>query len=136
MQLARSANQQPTVLVVDDDQDNLALLEQQVSLLTSCLVITAANGSSALLLAQKFQPDLILLDMMLPDMDGLQVARSLKHTSETKEIPVVAVTAMASVHDEQQATAAGCDDYLRKPYELENLEAIICHYLHSCSLSS
>lgn len=122
-------HRQPTILIVDDDPDNLVLLHHQVALLMNCSVISASDGRTALSLATTSQPDLILLDMMLPDMDGFEVAHYLKQHPETAEIPVVAVTAMARPSDQALALQAGCDDYVRKPYELESLERVIYQHL-------
>ncbi|QZZ21004.1 response regulator [Leptothermofonsia sichuanensis E412] len=118
------------ILAVDDDQDNLVLLGYQLSLLLPCSVISASNGQTALLLAKQFHPDLILLDIMLPDMDGFEIVRQLKQDSQTCKIPVIAVSAMARSQDQETALQAGYDDYLLKPYELESLEALIYRYLN------
>jgi CheY-like chemotaxis protein len=76
------------------------------------------------------QPDLILLDIMLPDMDGLEVIRCLKQISRTMTIPIVAVTALARATDREQILLAGCDDYISKPYMLEDLAALVYRYLN------
>ena len=122
-------NNQPVVLVVDDDQDNLLLIGYQVSLLAACSVISASNGNTALTMAQQFQPSLILLDVMLPDVDGLEVMRRLKQDPQTHHIPIVAVSAIAQTREIERAIKAGFDDYLIKPYELESLELLINRYL-------
>jgi two-component system cell cycle response regulator DivK len=137
MQLTVGKDRQATILVVDDDPDNLLLLTHQVSLLVDCSIVHATDGFTALSIARRVRPDLILLDVMLPDIDGFQVARSLKQDPLTREISVVAVTAMARSQDKELAIQAGCDGYLQKPYELESLEAVIYRYLNfSCPLSS
>lgn len=114
-----------SILIVDDDPDNLILMGFQVSQLIGCSVISASDGVTALSMAKAFQPDLILLDMMLPDVDGFEVARRLKQDAQTCKIPLIAVTAMARSQDEEFAIQAGCNSYLRKPYDLENLGAAI-----------
>ncbi|MBW4692374.1 MAG: response regulator [Lyngbya sp. HA4199-MV5] len=119
------------ILVVDDDQDNLLLLNYQLLQLLDCTVISAQDGQTAISLAQTYVPDLILLDIMLPTMDGLEVARALKQTSQTEAIPIIAVTAMARSLDQELATAAGCDDYVCKPYEMETLLAAIARHLNA-----
>lgn len=118
------------ILTVDDDQDNLMLLGYQLSLLLPCSVVSASDGQTALQLAKKSRPDLILLDIMLPDMDGFEIVHQLKQDPQTKDIPVVAVSAMARSQDQETAFQAGYDDYLLKPYELESLEALIYRYLN------
>ena len=74
-------------------------------------------------------PDLVLLDLMLPALDGFQVARQLKGDPATRTIPIVAVSAMARPDDREAALAAGCDEFVRKPFELDDLEALIRKYL-------
>lgn len=117
------------ILVVDDDQDNLLLINYQLLQLLDCTVISAQDGQSAIELAQTYRPDLILLDIMLPQMDGLEVARCLKQNPQTQAIPIIAVTAMARSMDQDLAVAAGCDGYVCKPYEIETLSAAIAHHL-------
>jgi CheY-like chemotaxis protein len=121
-------DRQPLVLAVDDNEDNLQLLTQLL-VLVECSFITAADGKTALLMAHNYQPDLILLDMMLPDLSGIEVACSLKQDAQTMEIPIVAVTAMARVEDKERFVLAGCNDYITKPYVIDDLEAIIRRYV-------
>lgn len=115
----------PVVMVVDDDRDNLTLIGHQIAQFLDCSIVSAADGKSALIMATLAQPDLILLDIMLPDIDGLQVVRHLKQDQKTSRIPVIAVTAMAYPRDRELALQAGCADYVCKPYALEVLEAMI-----------
>ncbi|PIG90940.1 response regulator [Gloeocapsopsis sp. IPPAS B-1203] len=115
---------QPLVLAVDDNEDNLQLLTQLLMLI-ECSHITATDGHTAVLMAQNYQPNLILLDMMLPDLDGIEVVYRLKQDPETMDIPIVAVTAMARVEDQQRFLLAGCKEYIKKPYIIEELEATI-----------
>ncbi|MBW4474086.1 MAG: response regulator [Stenomitos rutilans HA7619-LM2] len=117
------------ILVVDDDQDNLLLVNYQLLQLLDCTVISAQDGQAAISMAQTYLPDLILLDIMLPTMDGLEVASALKQNPQTQAIPIIAVTAMARSLDQELATAAGCDDYVCKPYEIETLSAAITRHL-------
>ncbi|WP_421658399.1 response regulator [Leptothermofonsia sp. ETS-13] len=123
-------NRQAVILTVDDDQDNLMLLGYQLSLLLPCSVLTAIDGQSALRLAKQSLPNLIFLDIMLPDMDGFEIVSQLRQDPQTQEIPVIAVTAMARLQDQETAFRAGYDGYLLKPYELESLEVLIYHYLN------
>ena len=121
-------NNEPIILAVDDDEDNLVLLTEVLGPL-NCLVMTATHGQTALRLAQAYQPDLILLDIMLPDLNGIEVVYRLKQNQETAKIPVIAVTALARLEDRDRLILAGCNDYISKPYILEDLEALIRHYL-------
>lgn len=121
---------QVRILVVDDDQDNLLLVNYQLLQLLDCTVLSAQDGQTALSLAQTYAPDLILLDIMLPEMDGFEVARCLKQNPQTQKIPIIAVTAMARSLDQELALASGCDDYVSKPYEMETLAAAIERHLN------
>jgi CheY-like chemotaxis protein len=104
------------VLAVDDNEQNLRLL---TTLLGSrgYDVIEARSAASALDLARTREPDVILMDVMLPDRDGLSVTRELKARDSTKRIPIIAVTAQAMAGDAQLARAAGCVDHIPKPID-------------------
>ena len=133
LELALQSNQlsrisQPLILAVDDDEDNLLLLTEVLTPL-ECIVITATDGRQALELAKERQPALILLDAMLPDISGIEVVQQLKKNPPTMNIPVVAVTALARQEDRDRLLLAGCNDYVSKPYMLDDLEAIIHHHL-------
>ncbi len=117
------------ILTVDDREDSLVLTNLIIEDL-GYSSITASNGQTALRLAQLYQPSLILLDIALPDIDGLEVLHHLKQNPLTSAIPVIAVTAMAMKDERKQIQAAGFEDYLSKPYMLEDLENIICNYLN------
>lgn len=118
----------PLILAVDDDEDNLLLITYTLEPL-NCSVITAVDGETALEQARTRQPDLILLDIMLSPIDGLQIVSQLKQDPETQSIPVVAVTALAREEDKERILEAGCNDYISKPYMLEDIEALIRRYL-------
>lgn len=133
-QCSSATGAQVTILVVDDDQDNLLLVNYQLLQLLDCTVISAQDGQTALTLAQTYKPDVILLDIMLPEMDGFEVARRLKQNSQTQTIPIIAVTAMARSLDQELAIASGCDDYVCKPYEIETLAAALDRHLNLASL--
>lgn len=118
----------PIVLAVDDNEDNLLLIMQVLSDF-NCSCITSKDGQTAVVMAQNYQPDLILLDMMLPDINGLEVVQYIKQNPQTKTIPIVAVTAMARTEDKERMLLAGCSDYIKKPYIIDDLEATIQRYL-------
>ncbi|MBW4544799.1 MAG: response regulator [Symplocastrum torsivum CPER-KK1] len=122
-----SATQQ-LVLVVDDDEDNLLLLAYALEPL-GCIVVTATDGMRGLLLAQTYQPDLILLDVLMPYMDGIEVVTQLRKDSSTKSIPVIAVTALALKEDQERLLKAGFNDYIIKPYFIEDIEATVQRHL-------
>ena len=121
-------NIQSLILAVDDNEDNLQLISQLL-LLMNCCFITATDGKSAIIMAQTYRPKLILLDMMLPDLSGIEVANYLKQDPQTKEILIVAVTAMARDEDKERFAKAGCEDCITKPYIIDELEAMIRKYL-------
>lgn len=102
-----------TILIVDDTPENASLLEAILS--ADYLTMIATQGSAALEMAREASPDLILLDIMMPDMNGYDVCRALKANAATKRIPVIFVTALLNPGDETRGFEAGCVDYLTKP---------------------
>lgn len=123
-----TVNNQQLILAVDDDEDNLLLLSEVLRAF-DCSVMTATNGEAAVLLAQYYQPDLILLDVMLPDFSGIEVIHRLRQNLQTMQIPVIAVTALARSEDRDRLFLAGCDDYISKPYMLDDMETVVRRYL-------
>ncbi len=123
----QTIDQRPLVLAVDDDEDNLYLLTYILELL-DCAVITAGNGEDTLALAKKYQPDIILLDILLPDLHGIEVIHRLKQNELTSLIPIIVVTALARTQDRDQAIVAGCNEYITKPFNIQNLENLIRYY--------
>lgn len=113
-----------TILAVDDDIDILELI--QMSLAAEGFdVITANDGMSGLEKARAHSPDLILLDLMMPVMDGFEVIGKLKADEQTRAIPVIMLTARAQTHERVQGLHAGADDYVTKPFDLDELTARI-----------
>ncbi|HXG50351.1 MAG TPA: response regulator [candidate division Zixibacteria bacterium] len=106
---------QKTILVVDDTELNRDLVVQLLG--DDYHVLEAANGEEGLAKAERERPDLILMDLGMPVMDGWEATRRLKANDELRHIPVIAVTSHAMVGDEMQARAAGCDDYIAKPID-------------------
>jgi two-component system cell cycle response regulator DivK len=103
-----------TVLVVEDNPANMTLA---TFLLKSAgyAVLSATDAEAGLALARAEQPDLVLMDIQLPGMDGLQACAILKKDATTRDIPVIALTALAMKGDEERIRAAGCDGYIAKP---------------------
>ncbi len=115
------------VLVVEDVDFNRELVVQLLE--DKYHVIEAVNGQEGLELAERERPELILMDLSLPVMDGWEATRRLKANDDLRSIPVIALTAHAMVGDEERALAAGCDDYLVKPLDEDELMARIAKYL-------
>ncbi len=113
-----------TILVVDDDTDILALLEMSLRS-DGFNVITASDGMEGLERAKTDLPDLILLDVMMPYMDGLQVIEKLKSDSDTSSIPVMWITAKSQTEDKLKGLETGGDDYITKPFDLREVSARI-----------
>ena len=112
------------ILVIEDQEDNRRILRD---LLTSIgyEVIEAVNGVEGVSAAKSYRPDLILMDLSLPIMDGWEATRRLKANADLQLIPVIALTAHAMKGDEKKALAAGCDNYLAKPINEDELMAKI-----------
>lgn len=119
---------QPLILAVEDNDDNLLLISYALESL-GCKLICQTDSCSTLLVAKEYQPDLILMDILLPGLSGIDVVGYLKKEPLTLEIPVIAVTALASPEERERILMAGFDDYISKPYMIEDLEALICGFL-------
>jgi CheY-like chemotaxis protein len=110
----------PKILLVEDNEMNRDMLSRRL-LRKGYEIVCAVNGAEGVAMATGEAPDLILMDMSLPVMDGWEATRKLKADDATKAIPVIALTAHAMEGDEQKARDAGCDDYDTKPIELPRL---------------
>ena len=115
------------VLVVEDVDFNRDLVVQLLE--DKYHVIEAVNGQEGLELAERERPELILMDLSLPVIDGWEATRRLKANDDLRSITVIALTAHAMKGDEEKALAAGCDDYLVKPLDEDELMARIANYL-------
>jgi two-component system cell cycle response regulator DivK len=116
------------ILVVDDNAANLKLARILLQG-EGYEVRTAADAEDALQLLGTFKPRLILMDIQLPGMDGLELTRRLKADLATRHIVILALTAYAMKGDEEKARAAGCDGYIAKPINVDGLPATIARYL-------
>lgn len=108
------------ILYVEDNEDNIFMLEQRLTRLGFEIVV-APDGERGVAAARDQRPDLILMDLSLPVLDGWEATRRLKAAPETKAIPVIALSAHAMAGDRERALAAGCDEYDTKPIDLERL---------------
>ena|SRR5688572_21711149 len=117
-----------TVLVVEDNPTNMTLA---IFLLKSAghTVISANDAEAGLTMAREQKPDLILMDIQLPGMDGLQATGLLKADDATRAIPVIALTALAMKGDEERIRAAGCDGYIAKPMRYQEFLATVAAQL-------
>jgi len=116
------------ILYIEDDPPSI-LLVKKILEFSGYRFVNESSGLSGLEAAEEIQPDLILLDIDLPDIDGYQVARRLKAADKTRKIPIVALTASAMKGDRERALAAGCDGYIRKPIDVTNFIKIIKFYM-------
>ncbi|MEM8718009.1 MAG: response regulator [Cyanobacteria bacterium P01_G01_bin.39] len=121
-------HEQTTILIVEDDEDNLLYLTSALGLF-NYHYFAAKDAISGLSLAQTKQPDLILLDIKMPQISGIELVKTLKMDWLTRSIPVVAITALAREQEKNSILAAGFDGYLVKPFLLEDLEQAICSHL-------
>jgi DNA-binding response OmpR family regulator len=112
----------PLVLVADDEEDIRSLVAFRLKR-AGYEVITAADGEEALLLVTTRLPDLAVLDMMMPKATGLEVTRSMREQATTKDIPVILLTARAQEADVSRGFEAGADDYVKKPFSPQDLQA-------------
>ncbi len=115
------------ILIVEDVEYNRDLLVQLLE--EEYEVVTAADGAAGIEAAARERPDLILMDLSLPGVDGWEATRRLKAEPETEAIPVIALTAHAMQGDEERARACGCDDYLTKPIDEDQLFAKLARLL-------
>lgn len=118
----------PTLLIVEDNELNRDMLSRRLTR-RGYLTVIATNGAEAVSAAELDAPDLILMDMSLPVLDGWEATRRIKGDPRTAEIPIIALTAHAMAGDEARAREAGCDDFDTKPVDLERLLGKIEHWL-------
>ncbi len=115
------------ILLVDDTPANIRFLVE--ALREDYELIIATSGPEALQLAATGKPDLILLDIMMPDMDGYEVCKKLKQDENTKDIPVIFVTAMTEKSDEEKGIGLGAVDYITKPFNVALTKARVSNHL-------
>ena len=112
------------ILYVEDNDDNVYVVRQRLGRL-GFTILVATDGEQGVTMAASEKPDLILMDLRLPVLDGWEATRRLKAAAETKDIPVIALSAHAMSGDREKALEAGCEDYETKPIEFNRLRAKI-----------
>lgn len=125
---AQTNNYVPVVLVVEDDED-CRLMVKLLLEMWDYRVVEAKNGTEALQIAEKIRPDLILMDVRMPDFDGFDVTRHIRESANIKEVPIVVLSACSEAAYHQTAKAAGANDYLTKPLDFEQLKSTLCKYI-------
>ncbi len=116
------------ILVIEDNRDNMILIGDVLQTLKYS-ILTAHDGEEGVRKAAAEKPDLILMDISLPVMDGLTATKTIKANPELNHIPIIAVTAHAMIGDRERALEAGCDDYISKPINLRELAKKISQLL-------
>ena len=117
-----------TVLIVEDNELNMKLFHDLLEA-HGYATLQARTGPEALALAEEHEPDLILMDIQLPEISGLQVTQELKQNDSLSKIPVIAVTAFAMKGDEERIRAGGCEDYIAKPISVVDFLEKVKRYL-------
>jgi CheY-like chemotaxis protein len=115
------------ILVIEDNELNMKLIRAVLSI-SDYQLIEASDAETGIRLAHNQKPFLILMDIQLPGMDGLEATRIIKADSELKDIPVVALTSFAMQGDREKAIESGCDDYITKPFDVEDVLKLIDGY--------
>jgi len=108
------------ILYVEDNEDNIYMLKSRLTRAGHTVVI-ATDGAQGVAMAASERPDLVLMDLSLPVLDGWEAARRIKAAPETNRIPIIALTAHAMAGDQEKALAAGCDDFDTKPVDMPRL---------------
>jgi CheY-like chemotaxis protein len=119
-----NGSSQPTILVVEDFEDNRFMMRRLLEM-SGYRVLEAINGEEAVQLARKERPHLILMDLSLPQLDGLAATRRIRQHPELRNVPIVAVSAHDTADFHADALAAGCNDYVTKPIDFDQLEALL-----------
>jgi two-component system, cell cycle response regulator DivK len=118
----------PRIMVVEDYDDTRLLLKQALEGF-GFSVLEASNGQEAVDLAGREHPDLILMDLDLPILDGIAATQQIRQQAELEKVPIVAVTAYPMSYTHVKAFAKGCDEYMRKPIDISDLESVVRRYL-------
>jgi CheY-like chemotaxis protein len=120
-----------SILIVEDEPDNQKILRAVVEELLGHRALLAEDGKSAMRIIREEQPALVLMDLLIPVMNGFETIRLIRNDSATASLPVIALTALGRPVDRQRAIDSGADDYISKPFDLEKLIAMIERLLNS-----
>ncbi len=124
-----------TVMVVEDFEDNRFMMRRLLEM-SGYHVLEAINGEEAVKIAQRERPDLILMDLSLPLLDGLAATRRIREVEELRDVPIVAVSAHDTADFHADALAAGCNDYVTKPIDFDQLESLLTRLLPAQAVNS
>jgi CheY-like chemotaxis protein len=113
------------VLYIEDNDDNVYMLKMRLELLDEFEVLTATDGEKGCEMAAAERPDIVLMDLEMPGIDGWEATRRLKSNPDTRDIPVIALSAHALAGSREKALAAGCDEFDTKPVEFDRLVATL-----------
>ena len=119
------------ILYIEDNDDNVYMLKMRLELLGDFEVLAAENGEKGCEMAATEQPDLILMDLEMPVVDGWEATRRLRGSPTTRDIPIIALSAHALAGEREKALAAGCNDFDTKPIEFDRLVATLRRVLAS-----
>ena len=128
--MTRPERTPPRILVVEDDSDNRGMVVKVLTV-AGYGVLEAADGASAVTVARREHPNLIVMDLAMPGVDGWEASRRLKSDPATADIPIIALTAFAMRGDEERAREAGCDGYLSKPCRPQTIRDTVRRFLES-----
>lgn len=130
-----SNNGHRTVMVVEDFEDNRFMMRRLLEM-SGYHVLEAINGEEAIRIAEQEHPDLILMDLSLPLLDGLAATRRIREREDLRGVPIVAVSAHDTADFHAEALAAGCNDYVTKPIDFDQLEALLQRLLPEKTVGS
>jgi two-component system cell cycle response regulator DivK len=123
-ELASNRDALPTIMVVEDFEDNRFMMRRLLEM-SGYQVLEAVNGEEAVEIAKRERPSLILMDLSLPLLDGLAATRRIRQEAALRDVPIVAVSAHDTADFHADALAAGCNDYVTKPIDFDQLEALL-----------
>jgi CheY-like chemotaxis protein len=127
--MVEEARLETVVLIVEDEPDNREIMRAVVEDMLGYRAVLVNDGEAAVRVASELRPHIILMDLMMPNLDGFEATRRIKSNPLTSHIPVVAVTAMGRPNDRQRAIEEGANDYISKPFDLDLLVQVLERYL-------